>query len=78
MSLFHIRDHMPAGGLPGTMLAENLQRAEPGRNGCCSLASVSLFLATHFPSSAIVQTRFHFVSVLAESWIETKSVKTKN
>ena len=82
MSSFHIRDHMPAGGLFGGMLAENLQRAlNPAGTLVILLASllVSLFLATTFSfSSAIgfLKPRFHFVSVLAERWTERKAAKT--
>src|SRR4030095_2760907 len=82
MSSFHIRDHMPAGGLFGAMLAENLQRAlNPAGTVVVLLASllVSLFLATTFSfSSAIVflKPRFHFVSVLAERWAERKASRT--
>src|SRR5262245_30273814 len=84
MTSFHIRDHMPAGGLFGAMVADNLQRAlNPAGTIVVLLASllVSLFLATKFSfSSAVVflKPRFHFVSVLAERWAERKAKTAKS
>src|SRR5262249_18546750 len=75
------RDHMPAGGLLGTMLAENLQRGlNPAGTVVILVASflVSLFLSTTFSFSwavGFLKPRLHFVSVLAERWAERKAAR---
>jgi S-DNA-T family DNA segregation ATPase FtsK/SpoIIIE len=81
MSSFRIRDHIPAGGLFGTMLGENLQHAlNPTGTVVILLASflVSLFLATTFSFSwaiTVLKPRFNFVSVFAERWAARKAAR---
>jgi DNA segregation ATPase FtsK/SpoIIIE, S-DNA-T family len=79
MSSLHIRDHMPAGGLFGAILADNLQRAlNPAGTVVVLLACflVSLFLATTFSFTwavTFLKPRVQFVSVLAERWAARKA-----
>jgi S-DNA-T family DNA segregation ATPase FtsK/SpoIIIE len=81
MSPFHIRDHMPVGGLFGSILAENFQRGlNPTGTIVVLLSSflISLFLSTTFCFSsavAFLKPRLHFVSVIAERWAERKAAK---
>jgi S-DNA-T family DNA segregation ATPase FtsK/SpoIIIE len=83
MSSFRVRDHMPAGGLFGTMLAENLQRALNPAGTIVILLScflISLFLATTFSFAsalAFLKPRFQFVSTLAERWAERKAARAR-
>src|SRR5262245_34379723 len=82
-SSFRVRDHMHAGGLFGTMLADNLQKAlNPSGTFIVLLSTflVSLFLATKFSFASVVtflKPRFHFVSALAERWAELEANRAR-
>src|SRR5262245_15848094 len=78
-----VRGYLPAGGLLGIVLADELEASLNPAGAVIVLAAafcVSLFLATTFSfawAAGILQPRFHFVPALLESWTERKAEKLR-
>src|SRR5947199_1723563 len=78
-----VRGHLPAGGLLGIVLADELEASLNPLVAVIVLASavcLSLFLATTFSfvwAAGILQSRFHFVPALLESWTESKTARLR-
>jgi S-DNA-T family DNA segregation ATPase FtsK/SpoIIIE len=83
LSSFRIRDHIPAGGLFGNILADNLKGLLNPAGTVIILIStflISLLLATTFSFAwavAILKPRFHFVGTLAERWAEWQANRAR-
>src|SRR5206468_872355 len=78
-----VRGHLPAGGLLGIVLADELEASLNPAGAVIVLAAafcLSLFLATTFSfawAAGILQSRFHFVPALLESWTESKTARLR-
>src|SRR5881628_169313 len=82
-SLPPVRGYLPAGGLLGIVLADELEASLNPAGAVIVLAAafcLSLFLATTFSfawAAGILQSRFHFVPALLESWTESKTARLR-
>src|SRR5437667_301885 len=78
-----VRGYLPAGGLLGIVLADELEASLNPAGAVIVLAAafcLSLFLATTFSfawAAGILQSRFHFVPALLESWTESKTARLR-
>jgi S-DNA-T family DNA segregation ATPase FtsK/SpoIIIE len=83
MSSFRIRDHIPAGGLIGNILADNMKEVlNPAGTVIILIAAflISLLLATTFSIAwavAILKPRFRIVGTLAERWSEWQAARAR-
>jgi DNA segregation ATPase FtsK/SpoIIIE, S-DNA-T family len=83
LSPFRIRDHIPAGGLFGTILADNLKDLlNPSGTAIILISTflISLLLSTTFSFAwavAILKPRFRFVGNLAERWTNWKADRAR-
>jgi DNA segregation ATPase FtsK/SpoIIIE, S-DNA-T family len=79
MSSLQVREHIPAGGLFGKILADTLQASFNATGTAIVVMSsflISLFLSTTFSFTAavaVLKPRFRFVSSLTERWSEWKT-----
>ncbi|HYR85975.1 MAG TPA: DNA translocase FtsK 4TM domain-containing protein [Terriglobia bacterium] len=83
LSSFRVRDHIPAGGLFGNILADNLRDlVNPAGTAIILISTflISLLLATTFSFAwavAILKPRFRFVGALAERWAEWQANRAR-
>src|SRR5262249_43481453 len=83
MSPFHVRDHIPPGGLLGKVLADTLQSSFNAPGSIVVLLAallISLFLSTTFSFAGAVtflKPRFRFVSNWSERWSDWQAERAR-
>ncbi len=83
LSSFRIREHIPAGGLFGNIMADTLKNLlNPAGTAIILMSTflISLLLATTFSFAwavAILKPRFRFVGTLAEQWADWQAGRAR-